>query len=141
MNLVWKPEKAKLRLVRHIICEVPELLMEILEHDFTGNGIFDPPEDPIEIRYYWDRGSRGAAWSHLMQNIPIIEVERGGETEHFKPVTGEKFNPYRKAHGGDYWAWYVTRWELKPPKEKDEPKANKEVRTITARDSESTAEV
>lgn len=116
-DLVWKREKEKLRDKRSIICEVPELLMDTLEHDYTGSGVFDAPAEPIEIRYYWDRGSRGGAWAHLTQNPPIIEVERDGETERFKPLFEPKKHPYRKAHGADYWGWAVYKWELIPPDE------------------------
>jgi hypothetical protein len=121
MKLVWKPEPEKLAKARYIECEMPELLMEILEHDFT-KGWEDAPEDPIEIRYYWRRCDRGAAWTHLMKHPPIIEVDRGeGEIEFWKPVFEPKRHPYRKKHGANYWAWYVLRWELIPsPEESDD---------------------
>lgn len=107
------------------MCEVPELLMEILEHNFSDwEG---RPENPIEICYYHQDARhvhssgysmKGAAWAHLLKNPPIIVVDRGeGEIEHFKPVFEEKYNPYRVAHSSDYWAWYVLRWELVPPPE------------------------
>ncbi len=120
-DLVWKREKEKLAKKRSIICEVPELLMEILEHDFTASGGWtNDPEDPIEVRYYWGRGDRGVAWTHLMQNKPIIEVVEDGETKRFKPVFETQRHPYRKCHGADYWGWAVYKWELIVPKEKED---------------------
>lgn len=134
MALHWKPEKESLRKRRDIICEVPELLMDVLEHNFTD---WDTaPEDPIEIRYYWGRGDRGAAWNHLLRHPPIIEVDRGeGEIERFKPVFEEKYNPYRKKHGADYWAWYVLRWELIPPPKELYPEHQK-MRAVKSRSQE-----
>ena len=116
MKLVWKREPKKLASKRHIICEVPELLMKILEHDYS-KGWEDAPDDPIEIRYYWGRGDRGAAWGHLMHHAPIIEVGVEGDMERFKPVFEPKKHPYRKRHGPNYWSWAVYRWELIPPPE------------------------
>ena len=50
MNLTWKREPERLANKREIICEVPELLMEILEHDFTVGGrkhlCFGPVGEP-----------------------------------------------------------------------------------------------
>lgn len=126
-GLVWKPERASLRDKREIVCEVPELLMEILEHDFTQLSESEP-EDPIEIRYYHTNARhyhssgypmKGAAWAHLQKNPPVIELKQGEDTEYFKPVFDDKYNPYRKNHSATYWAWYVTKWELIPPQEKD----------------------
>lgn len=126
-DLIWKAEPEHLRLARHIICELPELLMEILEHDYSQEPV--GPEEPIEVRYYHEDARhyhssgysmKGAAWAHLLKNPPTIEVERGGETEFFRPVFEEKFNPYRKRHNElRYWAWYVLRWELIPPPGKE----------------------
>ncbi len=126
-DLVWRREKEELHRTRRIICEVPELLMKTLEHDYTTPyGLLGEGEDPIEIRYYHEDARhyrpsgysmKGAAWAHLQKNPPIIEVELEGETEFFKPVFEEKFNPYRKRHANDYWGWYVLRWELIPPPE------------------------
>lgn len=128
-ELVWKQEPEPLRFARAIICEVPELLMEILEHDFSKLKEAEP-EDPIEIRYYHANARhyhssgypmKGAAWAHLAKNPPIIVVEREGEVEHFKPVfthpERDHYNPYRKSHGAQYWGWYVVKWELIPPEE------------------------
>ena len=125
-ELSWKQEPDKLRKARHIVCEVPELLMEILEHDYGKDP--EGPEDPLEIRYYHGDARhyhssgyamKGAAWAHLLKNPPIVVVTRKGETEHFKPVFEEKYNPYRKRHTHDYWGWCVLRWELVPPEEGD----------------------
>lgn len=112
-NLVWRPEPEKLAKARSIICDVPELLLEVLEHDYT-NAFSDSPEDPIEIRYYWPRNARGSAWNHLMRHVPVIELVRDGEEEFFVPVFEPKRHPYRKQHGADYWAWIVLKWELLP---------------------------
>lgn len=116
-DLIWKPEKEKLRDKRSIIMPSIELLMDTLEHDYTKPSWGEGPRDPIEVRYYWSRRDRGAAWEHLMQNPPIIEVERDGETERFKPLFEPKKHPYRKAHGADYWGWAVYKWELIPSEE------------------------
>jgi hypothetical protein len=112
-DLIWRPEPKRLAEARDIICEVLELLVEILEHDYS-NSFSDAPEDPIEIRYYWRRCDRGVAWQHLMRHPPIIDIERNGEREFFGPVFEPKRHPYRKNHGADYWAWCVMRWELIP---------------------------
>ena len=50
MSLIWKPEPKKLADAREIVCEVPELLLEILEHDYSKL-FHEEPEDPIEVRY------------------------------------------------------------------------------------------
>jgi hypothetical protein len=118
-KLIWRPERDRLAKARRINCEVPELLIEILEHNYDKSWE-EAPGDPIEIRYYWRRSDRGAAWDHLMRNPPIIEVVRGRELERFKPLFEPKRHPYRKNHGPNYWAWYVTRWELVPPEEEED---------------------
>jgi hypothetical protein len=124
MTLVWKPERESLRNKREIICEVPELLMQILEHDYTRPSSRLWPEDPIEIRYHWGRHQRGEAWAHLLRKVPYINVVNDGDEETFMPVFSteehDKWNPYRKAHGADYWGWAVYKWELVPPKEENE---------------------
>ncbi len=127
-DLIWKPEPKRLAKAREIICGVPERLMEILEHDYDQS--CDGPGEPLEVRYhhcnaehYHSSGfpMKGAAWQHLTRNPPIMVVERDGEVERFKPVFEEKYNPYRKTHTLNYWAWYVLRWELIPPPE-EQPK-------------------
>jgi hypothetical protein len=121
-DLSWQQEPDRLRKARHIVCEVPELLLEILEHDYGRD--FEGPEEPIEIRYYHGDARhvhssgysmKGAAWAHLQKNPPILVVRHGGETERFMPVFETKYNPYRKKHSNDYWCWFVLRWELIPP--------------------------
>lgn len=124
-DLNWKAEPEELRRARSIECEVPELLMEILEHDYDR--CMEGPEEPIEIRYYHQDAKhyhssgypmKGAAWAHLLKNPPVVVVDRGGgEIERFSPVFAPEFNPYRVAHASHYWAWYVLRWELIPPDE------------------------
>jgi hypothetical protein len=120
-DLIWRPEPERLHRARHITCEVPELLVEILEHDYYRNP--EGSEDALEVRYYHVDARhyhssgypmKGAAWAHLQKYPPVIEVEHGGETEFFRPWFEPKFNPYRKCHTSWYWGWRVLKWEVIP---------------------------
>lgn len=113
-DLVWRLEPEYLRRARCIICEVPELLVEILEHDYSWD--LEGPGDALEVRYYHSSGypMKGAAWAHLQKYPPVIEVEHGGETEFFRPWFEPRFNPYRKCHTDHYWNWRVLKWKVIP---------------------------
>lgn len=62
--------------------------------------------------------SKGDAWKHLLANPPLVE-HRG---QLWTPCTAPKgrnsdhpYNPYRKAHEDEYWAWYVNEWRQGSP--------------------------
>lgn len=58
---------------------------------------------------------KGPAWSHLLEFPVYAELNGALYTPDNSPDSnGRPYNPYRKRHTHEFWAWSVTRWKPAP---------------------------
>ena len=104
------------------------------------------PSSDLQILYSLTRFTRGEAWNHLWENLPVITLDHktfyspffepllnsDGSPKRTKFGVEARINPYRKAHTDYCWVWSVTSWTerhyiQRPKKPKLPPKTRYDI--------------